>query len=763
MLHDTTTLENQGSEDILKAIISAFPDMMVIFSHTHHITDIINPIFEQLPLPVEEMVGKHLQDLISSPSERDYFCQQLTKTAVLKIPLRFDLCLPGQQHASYFEVCTASLPGNKVIAFLRDITESTLRRIESEKLQFFLGQVLENIATPISIKDMNTGLFIFWSKKSSMFGATAEQAIGHTEEAFMDKERATALQEFDRKLFDERQSYQGMEKFILTDGQEHTLMVNKNFFAHDGNNWLVCSAFDITELQRQREEIESITRRLSLALHISKHLLWIYDIQTENFILDSMQLKGIYGETLNWDIKIPASGFFAAIHPEDIDRVRNGFQNLVNREVQQIVILFRADFRRNGEYKWIELQAQHERTTVSSHPQLIGTSCSINDYKKLEESLRDAKEKLEITNSTLSSVLSLAHVLPWDCDVPSQTFSCDYYIYHHEDTKEAIDGKYYCKVEKYINSIHPDFREHMRSVFEELLNGTREEFHEEYLVHWYNDREYEWINKQGAIYEYDVNGRPKTIIGSSVVVTEQKRMEQNLRNAKDQAEESNRLKSAFLANMSHEIRTPLNSIVGFSEILAYTTDENEKQEYLNIINNNNNLLLQLINDILDLSKIEAGTLEFVYTDVDINTLLDEIEQSTRLKMGADSLVKFSVEERLPQCIIRTERNRLAQVLHNFITNAIKFTPEGSIRIGYRLQDPKTLCFRVTDTGCGIAPEKLKKVFDRFTKLNNFSQGTGLGLAISETIITKLGGKIGVDSTVGQGSTFWFTLPYTPIY
>ena len=107
-----------------------------------------------------------------------------------------------------------------------------------------------------------------------------------------DKERATALQEFDRKLFNERQSYQGMEKFILTDGQEHTLMVNKNFFAHDGNNWLVCSAFDITELQRQREEIESITRRLSLALHISKHLLWIYDIQTENFILDSMQLKG---------------------------------------------------------------------------------------------------------------------------------------------------------------------------------------------------------------------------------------------------------------------------------------------------------------------------------------------------------------------------------------------------------------------------------------------------------------------------------------
>lgn len=215
--------------------------------------------------------------------------------------------------------------------------------------------------------------------------------------------------------------------------------------------------------------------------------------------------------------------------------------------------------------------------------------------------------------------------------------------------------------------------------------------------------------------------------------------------------------------MSHEIRTPLNSIVGFSEILAYTTDEKEKQEYLNIINNNNNLLLQLINDILDLSKIEAGTLEFVYTEVDINILLDEIEQSTRLKMDTDTPVKFLVEERLPECIIRTERNRVAQVLHNFITNALKFTTNGSIRAGYKLIDPRTLCFYVKDTGCGIAPEKLKKVFDRFTKLNTFSQGTGLGLAISETIITKLGGKIGVDSTVGQGSTFWFTLPYMPVH
>lgn len=761
MLH-TATLEKQESEDVRQAIIAAFPDMMVIFDHAHHIVDIINPILEQLPLPVEKMIGKDLSELIPSPLERDYFCQQLTKTATLKAPQRFDLCLPAQEQPYYFEICTAVLPGDKIIAFLRDVTEYTLHRIESEKLQFILGEVLENLSTPISIKDMDTERYIFWSHKSELFGATAAQVLGHTEDVFMNKEQASELQEFDRKLFKEKSSYQGIEKFMLIDGKEHTFMVTKNIFSHDTNNWLVCSAFDLTPLQRQKEEIESITRKLSLALHISKHLLWIYDIKAEKFILDSLQLKGQYGSTLNWDTEIPKEKFFSDIHPDDRKRVEENLESLIKEEVQQIIIVFRADFRHTGSYKWIELQAQQEKTT-NHNLQLIGTSYSIDDHKKLEESLRDAKDKLEITNSTLSSVLSLAHVLPWDCDVPSLTFSCDYEIYHHEDAKFPVDGKYYCKVEKYINSIHPDFRDHMRTVFEELLSGEREEFHEEYLVHWYNDREYEWINKQGAVYEYDINGRPKTIIGSSIVVTERKRMEQNLRDAKDEAEESNRLKSAFLANMSHEIRTPLNSIVGFSEILAYTTSETEKQEYLNIINNNNNLLLQLINDILDLSKIEAGTLEFVYTDVDINLLLDEIEQSTRLKMGADTPVKFSIEERQPECIIRTERNRVAQVLHNFITNAIKFTTEGSICMGYKQLDPQTLYFYVKDTGCGIAPEKLKKVFDRFTKLNNFSQGTGLGLAISETIISKLGGKIGVESTVGKGSMFWFTLPYIPIY
>lgn len=242
-------------------------------------------------------------------------------------------------------------------------------------------------------------------------------------------------------------------------------------------------------------------------------------------------------------------------------------------------------------------------------------------------------------------------------------------------------------------------------------------------------------------------------------VTKQKLAENELRLAKEKAEESDHLKSAFLANMSHEIRTPLNAIVGFSSLLAMTDDKEEKEEYINIISNNNELLLQLINDILDLAKIEANTLEFVYSDVDINQLLCDIEQTSRLKAAEGVQVSFI--EKLPHCIIRTDKNRLSQVITNFINNAIKFTKEGSIRFGYEHQEKK-LRFFVTDTGCGIDNKVKDSVFQRFVKLDNFAQGTGLGLSICEMIVHKLGGEIGVESELGAGSTFWFTLPDTVI-
>ena len=226
--------------------------------------------------------------------------------------------------------------------------------------------------------------------------------------------------------------------------------------------------------------------------------------------------------------------------------------------------------------------------------------------------------------------------------------------------------------------------------------------------------------------------------------------------AKEKAEESNRLKTAFLANMSHEIRTPLNAIVGFSSILAETDEEQEKREYISIIENNNALLLQLIGDILDLSKIEAGTLEFNFSDFELNELMHEKENIIRMKTAEG--VELIFEPGLDACLFHSDRNRLSQLLINLLTNAAKFTAKGSISFGDKLKE-KEIVFHVADTGSGISDDKIDKIFDRFIMANNQVQGTGLGLSISKIIVEKLGGKIAVQSKMETGTTFTFTLPY----
>ena len=240
-------------------------------------------------------------------------------------------------------------------------------------------------------------------------------------------------------------------------------------------------------------------------------------------------------------------------------------------------------------------------------------------------------------------------------------------------------------------------------------------------------------------------------------ITPLKETEQKLIIARDKAEELDRLKSAFLANMSHEIRTPLNAIVGFSSLLAETDSRNERQEYIKIVQENNELLLQLISDILDLSKIEAGTFNFVYTNVDVNETCAEIIKSMSMKVSKG--VELIFEEPLPECYLYTDKNRFTQVISNFINNALKFTQQGSITLGYEQVSHQKIKFYVRDTGMGIPEEKQKSIFERFVKLNTFVQGTGLGLSICKSIVSQMGGEIGVDSTEGVGSCFWFTHPY----
>ena len=242
-------------------------------------------------------------------------------------------------------------------------------------------------------------------------------------------------------------------------------------------------------------------------------------------------------------------------------------------------------------------------------------------------------------------------------------------------------------------------------------------------------------------------------------ITKDKQMEQELINAKENAEQSDKLKSAFIANMSHEIRTPLNAIVGFSRIIAETQDSEERRSFYSIVESNNARLLGLINEILDLSKIESGIMAFDCEPIRLYEFCNELVQTLSMRCAKDVQLIFDKSD--PELIIECDKNRLSQVFNNLIGNATKFTKHGNIRFGYS-QKANHIEFYVKDTGSGIMADKIDKVFERFVKADNFTQGTGLGLPICKSILDKLGGKISVSSKFGIGTCFTFTLPNSSI-
>ncbi len=370
-----------------------------------------------------------------------------------------------------------------------------------------------------------------------------------------------------------------------------------------------------------------------------------------------------------------------------------------------------------------------------------------------------AQKQLELRNHQLSLSFNAGEIAPWTFYVQDNTFIAEIKPLDNLSNNVLTTSRIET-LDSVLAMVHPEDREGVKSSLTELLCGRIDKTEIDVRCDFHHDgSKYEWYSVQALVSEYDNENNPIVITGASINISKRKAEEQMLIEAKEKAEESDRMKSAFVSNMSHEIRTPLNAIVGFSRILITepNLDEASKKQFSDIIESNNQLLLQLVNDVLDLSKIEAGTLDFTYNRTDVNLLLTEITQSMRLKIDLD-MIKINYVEGASECIINTDKNRLSQVVYNLMSNAIKFTERGEIVLGYSIRD-SFIYFYVKDTGCGIPKDKLSGVFNRFIKLNPFVQGAGLGLSISASIVYKLGGKIWADSEEGVGSTFWFTIPY----
>ena len=436
--------------------------------------------------------------------------------------------------------------------------------------------------------------------------------------------------------------------------------------------------------------------------------------------------------------------YLNVIHPEDRSLVNDALQSMLLGRNMNINLTCRIQTRHDDTWQYCNITGvPFEFGESGDVIRYTGFRQNISKLHQLNEELKERNYKMELTFKTVGMSY-------WDYDVKTRQYRS------FNDPVNDFNPEKAIMPEDYLKAAHPEDTERVRENMVGMSAGQYKEFSLQYRSRTKWDQDWQTLIVTGLPSERDKKGNVIRYTGIAFNNTKWEKMAQELKEMKDKAELSDRLKSAFLANMSHEIRTPLNAIVGFSELMVDSDDPDEKKEYWHIIESNNDLLLRLINDILDLSKIESGIIDRKRERFNLTQLCNELYVMMRSKIpNAD--VELVQDNPCSECWIFLDSNRLKQVWMNFLTNAVKYTRSGYIRMGYSVEKDG-IRFYVEDTGTGIPKELQDRVFGRFQKLNEFVQGTGLGLAISRAIVEAAGGEIGFTSEQGIGSTFWAWVP-----
>ena len=369
--------------------------------------------------------------------------------------------------------------------------------------------------------------------------------------------------------------------------------------------------------------------------------------------------------------------------------------------------------------------------------------------KRLRKELIEI-EKVRQNNIEYDFVLKAMKIAVWRYDSSTKAF-----IYEN-DYRDGRDNYAPGVNESFVatlSAIAPADVERVSRAFEDICEGRSDSYHQEYQVINKKTGNSYWEESYATIVERDADGKPTKIVGTSQRIDERKHLENSLVAARNKAEESDRLKTAFLANMGHEIRTPLNAICGFADLLPVIDNAEDRNQMIAEIQSNNRKLLRIIDGLVSMSKIEAGAKSLMMAKVDLNQLLQQMADTYQPTTN----LPIHVQCPLPELKIESDREKVLEILDHLVQNAVKFTTEGEITLSYEVQG-NHVRVNVADTGKGVAKADQARIFERFVKLDEYIPGTGLGLSVVESLVKNLGGFVGVDSSLGVGSNFWFVLP-----
>jgi PAS domain S-box-containing protein len=512
---------------------------------------------------------------------------------------------------------------------------------------------------------------------------------------------------------------------------------------------------DITEHKQAEEAFKKGEERYSLATAAAKVGVWDWNIETGEFYLDP-NIKAILGYT---DDEIPndLGVWVKYVHPDDSEAVMQAAQAHLDGKTPGYTFEHRM-LHKDGSIRWILVRGKAVRDKAGNAIRMYGTDTDITERKRTEEALRENEERLSLIYNSVGDVLFEINVESDGCYIFSSVNKA--FLDATGLTEAKIIGK---RIEEVI----PETSVRM------VLDNYKKAIKENIIVRWEETSVYPSGKKTGVVSVtpiQNIEGRCVRLVGSVHDITLRKQEEENLFFAKQKAEESNRLKSAFLATMSHEIRTPLNAINGFSDLLLREKLSDEYRKYIEMINNSGRSLLNIINDVLNLSVIEAGQLNLQEKPFSLRRLFDDLESKGKLFIS-QKWKKIELRKNFPGEIdefIEHDKQKLIQILTNLLNNAIKFTDKGFIEFGVSLKDDKTLEFYVKDTGRGIRLDKKNAIFEPFRQEEDgYTRkygGTGLGLTISKRLVELMGGEIRLETKTGDdhGTTFYFTLPYKPI-